>query len=504
MSWDERTAAADEAVWGTPRESVKTRQLPTFPTHLLPPVLGRMVQGAADEIQAPVDIAGMLALSVAASTLAGKVQFVGRPGHYEHAMLWTLSLSSSAERKTPVFSLLRKPLAAVEREFAETARMAADRDAIELDLIEAEITKARKEAGGAGNINSVMAQIDGLLQRRNALTGDKLMPCAWVSSPTPESVHSEMAKTGGRLAIFADEGGVIGVLAGRYSQKGGADLDPFLHGYVGSPLRAPRAGKDRKDVAGAYLTIGLAVQPTILQEIGEVTGAEEKGLLGRFLFAMPASRVGQRMYEDSVAITDEVLEEYEYATYTWGSWLGNEDGTTVRITLDDAAYGAYAKFYNSIELRLRDGGDLAEVPSWGGKIAGTALRIAGLMHCYAAPTRKVALSTPIGEDTIACAVELVEDYLIPHAKAAFDTMRESAEARVARRILDWITTRDVDHFTLRELFQALKSGRGSVKRVDDLTGALDALITDGYIRVGNSERRNAVVYEINPLWDRNR
>lgn len=491
------TTDIDESEWQPPVTEHAAVRLPEFPVHLLPPVLGDIAQGAAAEIQAPLAVAGMLALSVAASTLGGKVQFIGRRGHREEAMLWTWTVAASAERKTPVFSLLRRPLVEAEQAHGEQAEQLAARTEIELDVIDNEIRKLKKETSAA-NFADTEGALTPLLARKKELVKPPPAPCTWVTSPTPEGLHVKMAENGGRVAVFADEGGVIGIIAGRYSSKGTADLDPFLSGYVGQPLKAPRASKDRPDVPAAYLTIGLAVQPSVLAEAAEVSGAEERGLLGRFLFSLPDSKVGTRMYNDSIPVPEEVERAYADAAMSWARW-GPPPGQLRQIGLTSAAYDLYAKFHDSIEVRQRDGRDLSEIPSWAGKLAGTTLRIAGIMHCYG--TVK-PLEHQIEEDTVRAATELAEQYLIPHAKAAFSAMRESAESRVTRRILAWIVARDVQQFRMRDLFQGLKGARSGIQRAADLEAPLASLIADGYLRQVPSERADSLIYVVNPLWDR--
>lgn len=504
QTFEDRTAMAEAAglVWPDIADNSPKRDLPEFPVHLLPRPLGDMAKGAADEIQAPLAVAGMLALPVAASALAGKVQFVARIGHCEHAMLWCWSCAASAERKTPVFNLLRAPLVELETQQAAEDKQNAAIDEIKLEIVENEI-KALKKKLNAANMDGQQAELQALVNRRQELTDKPITGCAWVTSPTPEGLHSVMATNGGRVAVFSDEGGIVGILAGRYSSKGAADLDPFLSGYVGSPLKSPRASKDRADVPAAFLSMGLAVQPSVLEELGGIDGAADRGLIGRFLFAIPESLVGDRMYDDSVPLDPAVARAYAAAITEWATWQGLEGGRMAQIRLDEQALRAYAKFHDSIERRNKpdaEAADLADIPSWGGKIAGTTLRLAGLFHCYT--HGRAALDREIDEATVLNAIDFTNGYLIPHAKAAFDDMDRAAAYVVERRILKWIKTKEVDEFRARDLFQGLKGGRGKVQKVADIEPALDQLEIDNYLRKAETDRSDSVSYKVNPRWDR--
>lgn len=77
-----------------------------------------------------------------------------------------------------------------------------------------------------------------------------------------------MAEQGGRLSVMSAEGGIFDIIAGRYS--GAPNMEVFLKG----PRRGPAEGQPRQTRRGNYidtpaLTIGLAVQPDVLRDIGE-------------------------------------------------------------------------------------------------------------------------------------------------------------------------------------------------------------------------------------------
>lgn len=476
--------------------------LPPFPAHLLPPALADMVLQAAESIQAPVDLAGMVALPVAASTLAGKVRFVGRPGHREHAMLWALAIAASSERKTPVFEALRAPLVDLAAEFLNEAAVTGEIRRAKLEMVEAQIKALKDEAtkaalaSGAAMAVAVEGELGALIAARREL--EKPVPglTEWVTSPTPEGLQRVMGGNCGRAAVFSDEGGLIGTLAGRYSGKDGADMDPFLSGYVGSPLRSPRAGSDRPYVDAAYLTMGLAVQPSVLEELAAVKGAEERGLVGRFLFALPGSLVGTRMYADSVPVDDAVAARYAAALKDWAVWQGSPDGGLVHIGLNDQAFKAYEKFHDEIEVRQAPGNDL-HLNYTVSKIAGTTLRLAGLFHCFDLGRRE-ALATSIGEDAMSRAIEMTATFFIRHGLHVADRIRSVGPQGIEARILGWAKGKGHHRFKLRDLTRALAGSRGSVGKAADLIDPLAELVDDGYLREVEAGNRTSREFEVNP------
>jgi replicative DNA helicase len=123
---------------------------------------------------------------------------------------------------------------------------------------------------------------------------------------TPEAAASLLAEQGGRLAIISAEGGIFDIVAGRYNNDK-ANMDLWLKGHSGDPLRVDRQGRETGvDVAAAALTMGLMIQPQVLSNI--VTNREFRGLLARCLYAWPVSMVGRR--RKGASVPPEVAETY--------------------------------------------------------------------------------------------------------------------------------------------------------------------------------------------------
>src|SRR6266700_4577607 len=114
---------------------------------------------------------------------------------------------------------------------------------------------------------------------------------------TPEILATLLAQQGGRIALLSPEGGVVGQMAGRYSgaRVPGANLGVYLKGHAGDRLRIDRVGRPSEYVARPALTIGLAVQPEVLRTMAEIPELGGLGVLARFLYSLPASRMGARL-----------------------------------------------------------------------------------------------------------------------------------------------------------------------------------------------------------------
>src|SRR6185312_2641856 len=110
---------------------------------------------------------------------------------------------------------------------------------------------------------------------------------------TPEALGRLMAAHGERMAVFSAEGGIFETMAGRYS-NGTPNLDVFLKGHAADLLRIDRRNGPLVVMDSPTLTMGLAVQPDVLRALASKPGFRGRGLLARWMYGMPASRVGYR------------------------------------------------------------------------------------------------------------------------------------------------------------------------------------------------------------------
>lgn len=98
------------------------------------------------------------------------------------------------------------------------------------------------------------------------------------------------AANGGRLALISDEGGIFDTLAGRYSST--PNLDPYLMGHSGRPIRVDRRGREPQFIASPALTVGVMAQPSVLRKFGANADLAGRGIVARFLFVLPMSLAG--------------------------------------------------------------------------------------------------------------------------------------------------------------------------------------------------------------------
>ena len=85
----------------------------------------------------------------------------------------------------------------------------------------------------------------------------------------------------------------------------------FLKGHSGDRIRVDRQGRGPQHIPSPALTVGLMVQPRIIEAIAANRDFVGRGLLARFLYATPVSKVG---FRDSAAtpVTESTEKQYEH------------------------------------------------------------------------------------------------------------------------------------------------------------------------------------------------
>jgi hypothetical protein len=303
--------------------------------------------------------------------------------------------------------------------------------------------------------------------------------------------------------VFSPEGTVFEVMAGRYNDK--PTIEVYLHAHAGEDVRVDRVGRPSVYVPQATLTIGLAVQPDVLEGIGTQRSFRGRGLLGRILYTIPPSNIGHRRI-DPPPVTDTARAAYQARMQ---ALLALEPGSDEEgrprphlLRLSTEARAVHREFESWLEPRLKKGGELGDIADWAGKLAGAVARIAGVLYMAERVGKPAPWDTPVGEDTMKRAIG-IGLYLIDQAKVAFRLMGATVDS-LARRLLVWFRDSSIERFTVRGAQRALGERVESVREVRDV---LAVLLQHRYIRLApvreerkGRGRKPSPTYEVNPLW----
>lgn len=497
---------AENPDWGDPLPIGPTADVPSFPVEVLPGWLRNWVVALADALQCPVDLPAMLALAVLSLSCAKKFSVRVRPDWDEPINVYIAVALKPGESKSPAFAAVTRPVsrfvAEEQRRQDPEIRAAIARADVAVKHIEQLKGRAAKTIDPAAR-GKLLAQIEEAVFEQGTIQVP--VPLRLIlDDVTAESLEVVLRKQGGRISILSDEGGPFELMGGRYSD-GIPNIDIYLKGHSGSPISTDRISREGGSVRNPAITIGLAIQPDVLTSLQDKKGFRGRGLLARFLWSIPRSRVGSRA-ADSPPVPADVRDSYDLAVTALleiearKDELGEIEPRT--IDLNKEAYALLVEFKDAIEPALGPSGELESIADWGNKLAGTVVRLAGLLHLAdrfgEASERMVE---PIGQGEMRRAMRIA-DFLCAHARIAFDLMNSDPIARGARHILAWIQRTNAESFTLREVYLPLRARFRAPAELDE---PLDLLIDHEVIRRrpdpprSGPGRRPSPVFDVNPV-----
>ena len=414
----------DESHWPPP-VLFDAMETPEIRAGLLPDPIGAYVAALAEHTETPPALGVLVALAVVSAATRGRVQVEISSAHRETVNLYLLAVLASGNRKSSVFSGLSEPLISWEREQAEilgphVAQQRSRRKSAE-SVIEHRRRRLHKLAD-----DDRRREIEDIAREEADLPSVPVLPKLFANDATPESLAAAIAEQQGVFAVLSDEGGILDVLSGLYT-NGHANIDVLLKGWDRGPCRIRR--RDREVDINPSLTLGLAVQPATLINLAGKRAFLGRGLVERFLYVLPVSSLGHRTH-DRPPPDRGVVSAYRAAVEK----ILREDRPVV-LTLSESAAADLRQFRQETEGMFRPGGRLAEFPGWGSKLPGQLARIAALFHLVERPQ-----ATEIGPETMARALEL-GDLLVDHAIAALVQMGLDEATGDAQRCWRWIAGR---------------------------------------------------------------
>jgi replicative DNA helicase len=490
-------AVVDPALigWDTPAPLSAVATLPGFPVDVLPGWLSEMVTATATQFQTPPDLPGCLALAALSTAAGGRAVVEIRPGWTEPVNIYAVVVLPPSARKSPPFRVLTAPLRRAERELIDAAKAEIEQARITRVAAERAQVKAEQSIdlpdGPDGQANpAVAAAVQAAMAAKEVTIPP--VPRLLADDLTPETAANLLHTHGGRLAVLSAEGGLFATLAGRYS--GNPNLDVFLKGYSGDTVQVDRMGREREFVDSPAITIGLTVQPAIIDELAKTSLLRGTGLLARFLYSVPVNTVGHRLSRPDpipTAVADAYDQNLRALVHALAEWT---DPAVLQFS--PAADDRMAGYQDAIEPKLAPGGgEWAHIGDWAGKLAGQVGRLAALLHAAQHPHQPWA--TPIPEATVTAAQRL-GDYYAAHALAVFDRLGSDPALDGARTVLTWIEQARITRFSRRDAFRHNRGER--VKAVADIDPALALLEDHGYIRLADGPERSGPGRKPSPAY----
>jgi putative DNA primase/helicase len=478
-----------------PFEDIDT---PDISADFLPSWAGAFVHELSVSAQTPPAFAVMLAFSTVATCVQQRICVSPFGDSYiEPLNIWTVGVMPPGSRKTFVQEQLTRPFIKWEREQAESLKKQIHHTDATRAVIQKRIDKLQNDAAREADEVLRKATIHEITQLRESMPEEIRPPRLFTNDCTAEAFQTLLAQHGERMAVLSDEGGIFEVMAGLYTD-GRVNLDVFLKSHAGSPVRVDRSGGRTVYLNHPLSTFGLAVQPSIIEELSQ--GSKRRfrgnGCLARFLYVIPASNVGHRD-----VIRRHVISETAQSAYNSGIQTllklpqlfrdGVEQPRVLR--LDREALRYFIGYQQAIEPKQAEGGDLHVIADWTAKLPGAALRLAGLSHIIEYGPDEPVISRATMERSLDLA-----DLLIRHALAAFSLMGVDQTVADAQSVTRFIKAKGEPSLKQNDIYRAC---HGRIPKVDRLNKALAVLIDRNMISDPITEStggRPSIRFLVNP------
>jgi hypothetical protein len=499
-----KTEALEPEPW-TPPAAFYSLDLPEFPRDILPEWMSDYTEALAGSTQSPRDLAGMLGITVGAVACAKLVEVEPWPGWTEPTNLFTNVALKPGTRKSEVFRQVCAPIVEHEAQLIEDTAEEVAETRTRYRVYEGRLKAAEQKASKASDEELDTLTADAMQAAADlASIKPQADPKLLVDDASPERLATILAEQGGRVALLSPEGGVFDMMAGRYSQ-GVPNLDVYLKGHAGDDIRIDRVSRPSDRVKNPALTTGLAVQPDVLRGLANKPGFRGRGLLGRYLYAIPRDTLGARQTRRP-AVDPKVVVKYRgeiRSILGLSPSLPSEERKPHTLYFDPDAQDEMERFVNWVEPQLAEGAELGDMTDWAGKLAGAVARIAGILHMLDHAGENTPWEHEVSEGVVKRAIR-VGKYLIPHAKYSLAYMGSDPVVEDAKYVLRWIERSGREPFTKRDAFEGTKSRFG---KVSELEPALSLLVAHGYIREDPKQiqpqgpgRKPSPRYEVNPYF----
>lgn len=437
--------------------------LPPFPVDALPKAIADYVRAVSENTQTAPDMAAVIALGVLAIAMQGKYEVMTDSGWKEQLSLLTTVIASPGERKSPVMKLMTRCIEDYEQQYnlslapeirrSKQKREADERHANSLKKELEHHYDAMKELE-LQNLEDQMAEETPITQAR--FTADDC---------TSEALTSLMAQNHERIGVISAEGGIFDILAGRYNNR--VNLDIWLKGWSGDMLRVDRLGRESQYLRNPCLSACFAIQPSVLAEIMDNPVMNGRGLIARFLFSSPPSRVGTRNFF-TPTIPESAAIAYREMVFRLMDLPIGEAPQVIRLT-GAAAVLFNQHFIENEQFMLHEG---QSIPEWSNKYMGTVMRIAGM----------ITIAENAGPDI---SPELIERafrigrYFQAHTLYAYSQIGSDISQQKAFFVLNQLKKNAAPVMKRQELFQLCR-GR-FFKKTEDIFPTLSLLEEHGYI-----------------------
>ncbi len=461
-----------------PRTLRKLLARDQFPVELLPSIIRSAVSEATAYIQAPSAMVAGCALSAVSGAVQTRFAVRRDAQLAGPATLFVLTIADSGERKSTVDRLLMKPLRDWEAVQAKAA-----------------------EALMADHLNELRDWEKQEDRDENERPRPPRVPRMLRSDDTPEALARALAEY--PLAIVASaEAGVIFGSHGMSPDSVTRNLAQANAMWDGGPIDQGRISRDRIRIEEMRVSMGLQVQPAVLERFVDKTGGLARGIgyFSRFLLSQPETTQGSRYYRPAPADMPGLNAFHARLSALLelpASFDAFDRLEAHYVPLARAAHDVWVLFHDEVEEQMNPDYEYAEVRDVASKAAENAARLACCFHVFAHDP-----FTEIGPDIMRKACGVMRWYLAEAVRFG-SKHSETEEVRDAEMLEEWLVTyhkklaREKAAGTLT-VNMARQLGPNRLRSRQRLDSALELLQDHGRVRVQRGEGSKSRYIQIAP------
>ncbi len=432
-----------------------------------PKAVSDYVEALAENTQTSIDMAAVIALGILAVCAGRYYRIEGNANYYEPLNLYVLLVAEPGERKSSIMQNMTRFL--FEYEQSENERLKPYITAYKQKKanLESTIKNLQERLGKTKNDQQLVREIEVKQSELEELQEVKPLRL-YADDCSSEALTTLLSENDGMMAVISAEGSIFDIIAGRYNTK--INMDVWLKGHSGDEIRVDRKNRMTEYISNPRLTTVLAIQPSVLEEIMSNKTMTGRGLIARFLIAIPMSRIGQRIFV-SDAIAPEVIERFRAVLLRILTLAPSDQMQTLRLSKE--AQSVIEGYFNENEALLSD--RTCPMREWLAKNVGAVLRIAGVLHLASGLDHNTLVSPDIMTKAVA-----IGQYFRNHARYAYSVMGVDDTVKKAEYVLGKLRRYQSLVVKRREVF---RDCRGTYfKAVGDLKPILDLLEEYGYLR----------------------
>lgn len=466
-----------------------------FPVNALPPVIREMACAIARTTSTDVSMAATAMISSVSYCFSGQYRIVGKKDHTEPLVIDSLIVAEASFKKSPVMKLISMPYRDYVSEYNEKNKAVIVENKARKKLLTAKLSALEKE------VDADVKEIAKLSLELDSITNADFRRII-VDDITPESLVRQL-DINGTLMMMSDEAGSLGNFNGRYSSGNAPNLDLLLKSWNGETYISDRATRDSIVLKKPYVSICLACQPYIWDNMIGNLAFRGSGFLARLVYCFPNDLRGNRKY-DTEPIPDVIAENYKKLIYTLLNTKFDrfEHGQTdeMLLFLDDKAKEEYVFLHDKfVEKQLVT--DMAFCSDWGGKFHGLVLRICGILHCIKTVLNsKKPDEVKISHDTMCNAIEIGHYFRLQaiYAYGLGDTDNQTIQAE---RIITKVKSKNISEIRQNDLYKLCRCKL--FKNAQEFGEVIAVLEEYGYLRsenvpAANGCNRSGILLHINP------